>query len=493
MIRAVLPVLVVVMVPAVAFSAPEFDSDEVDREVVRALQSWSVPGAALVVVREGKVIHLKGYGTKRFGRDEPVTPDTLFPLASCTKAFTTAAIASLVDEGVLDWDDPVRKHLPTFRLSDEAADRLVTIRDLLSHRSGIGSHDLLWYHAAWTPDETIRRIPQLPLSYPFRSGYQYSSLPVMAAGKAAANRFGKDWDQLVRERVCEPLGMKVVAFTTKQAAEFSDRAFGHVRSKDGKTELMPEFEMIEPNPAGSMFTTARDLAPWLILHLTDDEGDIKRVISTKNLGETRQPHNPIRIDAAVRSLHPDTHLMNYAMGWVVYDHRGEQIVAHGGVIDGFRVQFTLLPKHRFGFALLNNLHQTKMNLALGNTLIDRLLGLKPKDWNALFLKAEADEQTAKNAALAVRLRERKADVKPTHPLNKYGGEYDQNAYGMGTVVENAGKLEWRYSTFRIPLEHWQADTFRVTSGLFENDLIEFTVSTDAVTGVRFRGILFLRK
>lgn len=493
MIRCLLAAVVLGSGSLAAADVPKFDPTEVDRAAAAALKAWDVPGVAVLVVRDGKVVHSAGYGTRRAGRDEPVTADTLFPLASCTKGFTAAAIAALADDGKLDWDDPVRKHLPTFRLSDAAADELVTLRDLLCHRSGVGPHDLLWYRAGRTPEAVVRLIPRLPLSYPFRGGYQYSSLPVMAAGVAAANRFGGEWEQLVREKVCDPLGMTAVAFTTKQAHEFADRAAGHRRTAAGKVEPMPEYVMPDPNPAGSLFATARGLAPWLLLHLGDGGREGKRVISAKNLGETRQPHTLIRLDPATKALHPDTRMMGYAMGWVVYDHRGELVVAHGGVIDGFRVHLTLLPDRNAGFALLNNLHQTKMNLALGNALIDRLTGLPAKDWNALYLKVEADEAAAKAEAKAKRDRERKAGVKPTLPLERYAGEYEQDAYGTGAVTAEGDQLEWKYSAFRAPLEHWQADTFRVTGGQFEDDLIEFEVTADGVTAVRVRGVRFARK
>src|SRR5262249_27081546 len=150
---------------------------------------------------------LKGFGVRERGRAEPITPDTVFPLASCSKAFTTTLLAMLVDDGVMDWDDPVRKHLPGFKLPDANADALLTIRDLLCHRSGIGGHDLLWYHAPWNIDETLKRAQLLPLDYPFRAGFKYSSIPFLAAGRAIEKRTGKKWEDLVRTRICEPLQM----------------------------------------------------------------------------------------------------------------------------------------------------------------------------------------------------------------------------------------------------------------------------------------------
>jgi CubicO group peptidase (beta-lactamase class C family) len=471
------------------------NSTSVDQIVNESLRRWKVPGVAVVIVRDGRVIHLKGYGTKRPGADDPVTPDTLFPLASCTKAFTTTLMAMLADDRKLAWDDPVRKHLPSFHLSDLNADALVTLRDLVTHRTGYAGveHDLLWYHAPWDIDETLRRARRLPPDGPFRASYHYSTILFMAAGKAAANRAGKPWDELVRERICEPLGMRHVAFTSDEAAKWPDRATGYRRAKSGKVEPMPPYRLAEPNPAGSLHATARDLAAWLRFHLADGVFDGKRLVSAANLNETKTPHTVMRKDETVGPVYPDSVQVSYAMGWVVYDHRGKLVVAHGGVADGFRAQVTLLPREKIGIALLNNLHQTKMNIALGNSLIDHLLGLPAKDWNAYFLKVEQDERDARQAAIDKRNREREPNTRPSVPLAKFVGEYHDPAYGTGKVVLRKGRLVWEWSSFRCPLEHFQDDTFRIRRGNFADQLVTFRVAGGVPVAVRALGAVYVRK
>lgn len=475
---------------------PPLDPKAVDAAAEDARKAFGVPGVAVVVVRNGEVAHLKGYGDRTMATDkakaEPVTPDTLFPLASCTKAFTSAAIAALVDDGKMHWDDHVRQHLPAFQLADPAADKLVSVRDLLCHRSGIGGHDLLWYRAAWGLDESVRRIPLLPLSLPFRGGYQYSSVTVLAAGRAAENRYGSGWDELVADKLTKPLGMKAVAFTTKQAKEFPDRASGSTTKAGGQgVEPMPEYEMTEPNPAGSMFVSPRDYARWLLFHLNDGKAGDQQVVSAKQLGETKQPHTPIRMEGATKRQHPNVRQMTYAMGWVVYDYRGELVVAHGGLIDGFRVLTVLLPEHQAGFAVFANQHQTKLNLALGNTLTDLLLGLPAKEWNAEFVKLDQQEAADKKAEREAEAKARKPDTPPTRPLAELAGPYTSDVYGDGTLSLGA-KPEWRFSTFKVPLEHWQGNTFRVTAGLFDGERIEVTDGKGGLAVV-FRGSEFRRK
>ena len=243
--------------PAMLFwlVAAEPDTRAVDGLVAAALKAWDVPGAAVVVVRGEDTLVLKGYGSRRLGNPDAVTPDTIFPLASCSKAFTTTLLAMLADDGLFGWDDPVRKHLPDFKLPDPNANALLTMRDLLCHRSGIGGHDLLWYRASWGIDEVVKRVQLLPLDYPFRGGYRYSSIPLLVAGRAIEKRTGEKWEKLVRTRITDPLGMAGVTFTTTAIPSDADRAEGHRLNKGGKLEAMAVYPIEEPNPSGSVNAT----------------------------------------------------------------------------------------------------------------------------------------------------------------------------------------------------------------------------------------------
>ncbi len=475
-----------------AAAAPEVKDADLKETIEAARLAWKVPGLAVAIVNGGKVLHLAGSGSKSLDKFDPITPDTLFPLASCTKAFTSALLAALVDSGDLDWDDAVRKHLPTFRLSDPAADKLVMMRDLLAHRTGLGGHDLLWYRAPWDADEVLRRAAKLPLTAPFRGGFQYSSLPVTAAGKAAENRTGKSYDELMRERITGPLGMKSVAFTTAEANKNPDRPKGY-ELRGGKVVPMAEYDAKEPDAAGSMYSSVRDLATWMQFHLNDGLHAGKRIISAKDLKETRQPHTPMRREGLIADIYPDSKQVSYALGWVVYDHRGKLVVAHGGIIDGFRVQITLLPEEGLGIALLNNLHETKANIALTNALLDRFLGLEPKDWTKYYRGLDDAEAAAKLEAKEKRDRDRKPGEKPLATLEAHAGEYEHPAYGTGRVKLDAGKLVWEWSSFRVPLEHWQGEKFRAASGFFADELFEFTATGAGASELNQRGVIFKKK
>jgi len=486
--KPLVPLLAVLLVVSGSARAAEPNAADIDAIVNDTLKAWDVPGASLVVVRNGEVIHLKGYGRRRVDRPEPVDADTLFPIASCTKAFTTTLIAMLADDGALNWDDRVATALPGFSLSDPAASERVTIRDLLSHRTGVPGNDLLWYGTRLTVDEVIGRVPKLPLTYPFRRGFEYNSIMFMAAGRAAESRTKKPWDELVKSRIAAPLGMTGLRFTTKDLP--ADRAIGH--EKKSKLATMPMFEMPEPNPSGSIHASARDLGAWLKFQLAGGVAGGKRLVSEKTMLETRTPQNDIKLDGLARAMNPDTEKLQYGLGWVLLDHRGKRVCTHGGQIDGFRVQVTLLPEEKLGFAILNNLHETRMNQALTNTLIDRYCGLSERNWNTFFLKIVEQTDRAKREALATREATRKPGTKPILPLPSYAGEYKNSVYGSARVTEKDGTLSLEWGRFRVPLAHYESESFRVTDGYFTEKLVEFGGLATGPTAIRFTGLLFER-
>lgn len=476
-------VLVTLFVSASLARAADPTPAEVDAVMADALRAWRAPGAALAVVRGDRVVVLSGYGRRDHSRPGPVTADTVFPLASCTKPLTALALAALVDDGAMAWDDPVRKHLPDFHLADPAADAAVTLRDLLCHRTGVDGHDFLWYRAPWGVDQLLVRVGKLPAAYPFRGGFRYSSLMYMAAGRAAAARAGQPWEKLLKTRITDPLGMTGVTFTAP------DPPRGHKLTSAG-VEAMPGYAMTEPNPAGSVHATARDLAAFLRFLVAGGVAPGgKRLISETTFAELIRPQNTIPLDGAARAMNPDTEKLGYGLGWVVSDHRGKRVAAHGGMIDGFRVQITFLPDEKLGVAVLNNLHETRMNQAVTNTLIDRYCDLSPRDWNGFFRKVVADADAAKATADDARDKLRDPARRPTLALDRYAGGYADAAYGTATVTHADGRLTLAWSSFRCPLEPFAGDVFRITDGTHAGRLVEF--APDA-TALQFIGTVFRR-
>jgi CubicO group peptidase (beta-lactamase class C family) len=473
--------------PAVA---QNFDRVAIDREVHAAMKFWNVPGVALVVAGPDKT-YLKGYGVRESGKDEPVTPDTIFPLASCTKAFTSLALAILVGDGKLSWEDPVRKHLPEFHLADPKADALVTVRDLLSHRTGVGGHDLLWYRAPWNQQESIRRICKMPPDGPFRSTFAYQSIMYMALGKIAAGRHSRGWDGFVRERILDPLGI-AAKMTTTEVEKCTDVANGH-RLGPEHLEVMARYAIPEPNPSGSIHLSARELGKWLQFQLSDGEWNGKRLVKAEDLQETHKPQTLIPMNLMAKALNPETVQLSYAMGWVVQDYRGVKVISHSGWIDGFRCQLTLLPDHHLAFGILANLDGTRMNLALSNRMIDLLLDLPEKNWNAHFGQLLVRTLRQKQEADKRRAAARRPDHKPSLPLAEYVGEYEHPAYGVCKISRKGEDLIWEWSSFKKVLDHYDGDTFEIHEPLLADSFAKFQIQDRQVTAIHVLELDFRRR
>jgi CubicO group peptidase (beta-lactamase class C family) len=454
-------------------SARRLDPATLDAVVETALRTWDVPGVAVVVVSPERTLWLKGYGLRDVAANEPMTPDTLFPLASCSKAFTTTLAAMLVADGKLAWDDPVRKHLPNFHLVDPLADASVTLRDLFAHRAGLANNDFLWYRAPWPLADAVKRTCRMPLAKPFRTTFQYQSAMYTAAGFAEAQAGGDSWEAQVRRRIFEPLGMKSARCMTPSAGQAPDRASPYRAAGDGQIRPIPWYVQTEANPAGSVHVSARDLAGWLRFQLGDGTFDGKRLVTAAALGETHTPQIVIPMDDAIRAANPDTVQMSYGLGWVIQDYRGHELVSHGGVIDGFRAHITLMSRDGFALALLSNRHQTRLNQALTNTLIDRLLGLTPRDWNDYFQRLEKRTNDLKREARTERDKLRRPDQALPRQLTDYIGEYDHPAYGRAHVTVEDGKLVWQWSTFRGVLAHHHGDEFDLENEILDNPPLSF--------------------
>jgi CubicO group peptidase (beta-lactamase class C family) len=488
--RSLAPACLCLFIGVHLASAAPVDEKPIDQIVRDALKAWQVPGAAVAIVKDGEVVYLKGQGIQKIGRKDPVTPDTVFPIASCTKGFTTAALASLVGEGKIDWDDPVRKHVPTFHLADPTSDADVRLRDLLCHRTGVRGHDFLWYRAPWDQDEAIRRIGLVKGDKPFRTALQYQSIMFMVAGKAIESATKTPWSEIVAKRFLDPLEMRNTWFTTIEAEKTKDIASPHRRNEKGEVAPTERYQEETPNSASSMHSSARDLAQWVRFQLGDGAWKGNRLLSKKNLDEMHTPQIALRVEGSTKDINPDTNLMSYGMAWLIQDYHGHKVISHAGAIDGFRVQLFLVPDSSLGIVLLSNLHDTRMNLALGNSLVDQILDLPKRDWNTFLLDKVKKEKLAVRKELEDRFKKRQPNVKPSKDLFLFAGEYKDPAYGTCRIAHEDGTLVWRWSTFTCPLEHFAKDTFATSDPAF--GVLFFTFKLDdkgEVASLRSEGLI----
>lgn len=438
-------------------TAGSIDIAAVDSIVERALRMLGTPGASVAIVKDNDV-YVQGYGTKEVGKDEQVTPDTLFALASVTKAFTTAAMAILVDEGKMKWDDHPREHLPFFKLSDPVADANVTLRDLVSHRTGMPRHDFLWYATDWSNEELVRRYGLAPSTQPFRSCYQYTNILYEAAGLAVGAVSGGTWAQFVKDRVFKPLGMENAITSAKELASKADCATPHVRNKTGLIAIPWYDEGGREAACGGIAASARDMSKWLQLQLNYGEFEGKRIISVENLKETHKPHAVIPFENPDRfGFDNGIQMISYCMGWALISYRGKVLVMHNGQIDGFTSSVVLSPRDKTGFVVLVNHSGAGTIDSITNSLTDFMFGLEKKDWNRHYkdlTKAVIADFKAKE-----RQTVRPKGGKPSRKLEAYVGKYEHPAYGTIDVSLTDGKLNVTYYQLSASLKHYHFDTF----------------------------------
>lgn len=361
--------------------------DRVDRAVERARAFWRVPGTVVAITDGEKIRYLKAHGMADAAARRRMDPGAVFPLASCTKAFTTLLAARLADRGLLAWDDPLTRHLPWFRVGGNSGYRPITLGDAASHSSGYDSHDLLWYRRKESMRARVERLaglaPEAPPGQRFRyqtTVYTTVGLAVEAAGKAP-------WPVQAREGILKPLALESTWMDPSEVPP-ARIPVGYQLDAEFIPRPVEAYPWNGPDPTASAHADASDLCRWLRFHMGDGLSSGSRLVSAASMAELHKPRVPQELTDEVKIHHPFTRRMAYALGWLAFDHRGDALLAHAGAIDGFRVQMTLLPDRKLGIVVFANLELTRLNLALTNTIIDEVLGHPFRDYNGPYLRLQ---------------------------------------------------------------------------------------------------------
>ena len=435
---------------------------EIEDVVHQAMQTWNVPGLALAIVKADEVVLAKGYGVRETGKPGVVDEHTLFAIGSNTKAFTATAIGLLVQQGKLSWDDPVTKYLPDFKLNDIHATQLMMIRDLLSHRSGLGTWagDVLLL-SNYSTEEVVRRLQHIPPEYSFRAGYGYSNLMFITAGLVLSKVSGMSWDDFVRLHIFEPLGMRDSVTNPSYFGDRGNIATPHEDIK-GKLQTVPYREDAHVGAAGSICASVADMAAWLRLQLNQGNLDGKQIVEAAILEETRTPHTPIRLSPLERKYFPSRHFVAYGLGWFLTDTHGRFIVRHTGGVDGMLSSTVLVPEENLGFAILTNKLPNAAFAILSHYLIEKLTGTPTQDWIQIYLDLEKEDHQKAERAKQKREQARANDTRPSFALEKYTGDYDSLILGGATLgLQGEGlciQLQ-AHPSMSGTLEHWHYDTF----------------------------------
>ena len=473
--------------PAQTSTSTALPSD-LDAYVALSMKTFDVPGMAVAIVKDGKILVAKGYGVRKLGDSTPVDEFTLFGIGSNTKAFTTAALAMLVDEGKLSWDDPVYQRLPGFVMYDPYVSHEMTIRDLLTHRSGmgLGEGDLLfWPHTTYTRDEVIYKLRFMKPQSSFRSHYAYDNLLYMTAGQIIPAVTGVSWDDFVRQRIFGPVGMTHSTLSNAGINPGDDVAYPHSQV-DGKLQVVPFEDLDNAAPAGAINSCAADMAKWVQVQLNrgkfaDREGHLfteqrsREMWTPQTILPTGNPPGPL---AGLKANFAD-----YALGWGLRDYHGRKLVGHTGGLSGFVSRVMLVPEENLGVVVLTNAEEGGAFDSILYHVLDHYFQLPATDWIAAF-KAVRDEQE-KDAAEAMKKAQgaRMTDSKPSLPLEKYAGTYNDAWYGPITIRFVNGGLVISFDhtpTMVGDLQHWQYDTFKAHWRVrtIEDAFVTFSLNPD---------------
>jgi CubicO group peptidase (beta-lactamase class C family) len=443
---------------------------DLDARVASAMKAFDVPGIAVAIVKDGKVVHAKGYGVRKLGEPATVDDQTLFGIASNTKAFTAATLGTLVDEGKLAWDDPVSKHLPGFAMYDPYVSHEITVRDTLSHRSGLGlgAGDLLfWPDTNVTRDEVVAAARLIPPASSFRSRYAYNNLMFVVAGQVIAAVTGKPWDEVIRERIFAPLGMTTTRISNVGLTSADNVASPHSRGWRLEGELRPIQATRDDTwaAAAGIKSNITDMAKWVTVQLArgkiDDE---RRLFSERVSDDMWQVTTPTRVSEPAEPLaETKPNFSGYGLGWGLRDYRGRKIVSHTGGLTGMVTLVMLVPSEQLGIIVLTNQEEGGAFNAIAYSILDGYLGAPSYDWVAAYRQVRTGQLKRANEAEQKQAAARNRDSKPSLLLESYAGDYVDAWYGGASLAVENGHLVLRL--LRTPaavadLEHWQYETFK---------------------------------
>ena len=460
---------------------PQELSRTLDAVVRQGVRDWDIPGLSVAVVRNDSVLFLRGYGTRALRDTSLVDAHTLFGIMSTTKAMTAAALAILVDDGVVHWEDPVTQWVPEFQMPEPYVTRALTVLDLLTHRAGLGNADLLWLRGDLPATEIFRRVRDLEPAYSLRASFAYQNVMYGLAGEVIARASGMSYGEFLRHRLFVPLGMTrtYARWADVTAAGVGNVSRPHYAIRDTIT-VIPEDTVDVIPAAGAVWSTASDMARWMRFLLDSGRVAGRQLVSQAGVRTLLRPHTTIppgEFYPTARLTRP--HWMTYGLGWFQQDYRGRFVAFHTGSLDGRTAIVGLLPDERFGVVVFGNLDHAEFRHAVMLTAFDLQIGGPRRDWNAELLDLYGGIRVRRDSLRAARV----AGTSPRLPLRAYAGTYHHAVWGDLVVTPRAEALAVRLGTnseLAGPLRHWHYDTFRIQwgDGRAEPGWLRFAVGLD---------------
>ncbi|MCK5238984.1 MAG: serine hydrolase [Candidatus Thorarchaeota archaeon] len=464
-----------------------------DAELEKLRTHWDAPGIACVVLKDNEIAYSHAVGLRDIKKNLPMTPQTIQPIGSCSKSFTSTAVALLVEDGKLDWDTPIHKMFPKFELKEPIASAKTTLIDMLSHRTGLPRHDIVWLNDEFTYDMVFEYLPHLDLSRDFRTTFQYCNLMYIAAAALVEEISGMNYRDFLKKRIFKPLKLGANS-TLQEMLKNDDHTKGYHDVAGVRTEVkydaVSEAESIAATGAGSINAGTADLAKWLRFHLNKGNAEGKQLLSPENLKRT---HIPVTMGgySAIDQVIPGQKWIKqgaYALGWQTDVYRGFSRIMHGGNTEGSSTQLYFIPDEGIGVGVMVNEYGIPLTGVVASIIVDRLLKLDPVDWSDYFKpifdarKKAYRESKEKEEELKV------TDTKPTHPLEEYVGNYHNPGYGILTILSEEDELKLKYGSQKFPVTHYHYDTFQYNLERYDfgDTLTFFTESSGDIESLTIR-------
>ena len=447
-------------------SVPLFAQTKVDKrfvgieaEINKILKDNHAAGVAVAVVEKNKVIFAKGFGYRDVENKLPVTANTQFAIGSCTKAFTASVLGILQKEKSIDFDKPVTTYLPDLKFYTSDLTNHITLRDMMSHRTGLPRHDLSWYIAPDTRDNLVKRIQYMEPSAELRQTWQYNNFMYLLQGVVGEKLTGKSWESNVESKIFARIGMNNSNFSVKDLANNKEPALGYNVIKDSVIHKIPYYDIAGMGPAGSINSTVMDMSQWLKVWINGGKLDTVEIIPASYITEAISSQM-IMAPGTPTTEKPDIQFSNYGFAWMMASYKGHYRVEHGGNIDGFSASTSFFPSDSIGIVVLVNQNGSSVPSAVRNTITDRVLGLKYFDWNADMLKAKAKAKEKAKEAEKATTSNQVSNTKPSHTLADYAGVYSNDAYGKFEIIQKGDSLFAKLKNQNWWMEQFHYDIFR---------------------------------
>jgi CubicO group peptidase (beta-lactamase class C family) len=482
--------LLVTLTRAQSVDRDSFIRDSLDLYINRALTNWRIPGAAVCIVKDNKVVLMRGYGVKELGLPNKVDENTLFMIGSNTKAFTATALAMLQTANRLSLDDNVTKYIPQFKLDNMAAGEQAIIRDLLCHRIGFKTFqgDFTFYNTDLTSQQIIEKMALVKAAYPFRTKWGYTNSAFLTAGEIITRVTGRSWDSWIKDNIFAPLGMGNTLALTKNMPGSLNKTVPHTLV-DGRLTAIPYGQLDNMAPAMSICSSVNDMSKWVLALLNDGKVGNRQVIPSAAIEATRQPQD---IVGSVRHLNGETDYELYGLGWFLEDYTGHHLVMHDGGVNGYVTSVTLVPQEHLGIVILTNTDENEFFEALRWEIMDAYFKKPYHNYSDAYLSIYKERAAAK-LQIDRRLRDSVAlNPLPAQPINSYTGKYVNDLYGTMTITRGENNdLEMRFEHHTKMFVHLQplgGNRFYATFSdpIYGKAVFPFAFKNGQITSVRIK-------